>query len=268
VTPEPVLSIRGLTVSYGAVTAVENVDLSIAAGQLVGLIGPNGAGKTTLIDAITGFTPCIGNVHIGGVDITSWPPHRRSAAGLARTWQTAQLFDDLTVRENVAVATGRPSIRQVVTEALTGRPLPNQLVDDALRAVRIDALAQTSADRLTEGQRKLVGVARAFAGAPKVVCLDEPAAGLDRTESRELASHLGELVRGGVAMLLVDHDMDLVFSACHHVVVLDFGRVIAQGTPDKVANDPEVVAAYLGGGMSLEKPSSSEPDALDNRRQP
>jgi branched-chain amino acid transport system ATP-binding protein len=251
---EPTLRLDQLSVAYGAVRALQDVDLEIGRGALVGLIGPNGAGKTTLIDAVTGFTPANGTVRLEGEDVARWAPHRRAAAGLSRTWQGAELFDDLTVRENLMVATGRPKLSRLVKEGLSGRPVPNRAVDDALQLMRISHLAEIPADSLTEGQRKLVGVARAIASEPKVVCLDEPGAGLDRQESAELARHLQEIAARGVALLLVDHDMELVFAACTHVVVLDFGQVIARGTPDSVRADPAVMKAYLGGGPSLDAP--------------
>jgi branched-chain amino acid transport system ATP-binding protein len=250
----PVLKLDQLSVAYGAVRALQDVDLEIAHGSLVGLIGPNGAGKTTLIDAVTGFTSAAGTVLLEGRDIARWPPHKRAAAGLSRTWQGAELFEDLTVRENLIVATGRPSLGRLVKEGISGRPVPNPAVDDALEIMRITHLANTPADSLTEGQRKLVGVARAMASTPTVVCLDEPGAGLDRRESAELARHLQEIAAEGVALLLVDHDMELVFAACTSVVVLDFGRVIARGSPDVVRNDAAVMKAYLGGGPSLDGP--------------
>jgi branched-chain amino acid transport system ATP-binding protein len=254
VTEAPVLEIRELSVAYGAVKALTAVDLDVGPGELVGLIGPNGAGKTTLIDAVTGFTSYQGTVRVAGKDLAGWAPHRRSRSGLTRTWQSADLFDDLTVRENVAVAAGRPKLGAVFKEAVTGRPVKREGVEQTLEIMRLQELADRPSDELTEGQRKLVGVARAFAPGPRVVCLDEPGAGLDRDESRELSARLRELTRGGVAMLLVDHDMDLIFGACDRVVVLDFGKVIARGTPAQVRENPAVVKAYLGGGPTLDVP--------------
>jgi branched-chain amino acid transport system ATP-binding protein len=252
VSDAPVLDLHDVSVAYGAVKALTDVDLDVGPGELVGLIGPNGAGKTTLIDAVTGFTPYTGTVRVGGTDIAGWAPHRRSGCGLTRTWQSADLFDDLTVRENIGVAAGRPKLRALIGEAATGRPVRRAGVEATLEIMRLQELADRPCDELTEGQRKLVGVARAFAPEPRVVCLDEPGAGLDRDESRELASHLRELSARGVAMLLVDHDMDLIFAACDRVVVLDFGKVIARGTPAEVRRNPAVIKAYLGGGPSLE----------------
>jgi branched-chain amino acid transport system ATP-binding protein len=221
-----VLRAERLSVSYGGVHALIEVDLSVEEGQLVGLIGPNGAGKTTFIDAVGGFTRSSGTVVLQGKDASRLPPHRRARRGLARTWQGADLFEDLTVRENLRVAGSE--------------------VESTLAELGIEHLADRSADQLSQGERKLVGVARALASRPRIVCLDEPAAGLDSTESRELGTRLRAVVENGTAMLLVDHDMGLVLSVCDHVVVLDFGKVIARGAPEQIRDDHIVIEAYLG----------------------
>ncbi len=232
----PVLKVSGLSVAFGGVHALSEVGLEVREGELVGLIGPNGAGKTTLIDAVTGFVPFTGQVELGGEDISSLPAYQRARRGLARTWQNTDLFDDLEVGENVAVAG-------------TGGH-PNQI----LGLVGLDWASETMPDQLSEGQRKLVGVARALAGGvggPRIICLDEPAAGLDRQESEELGRTLRDLADRGQTTLLIDHDMGLVLSICDRVVVLEFGRVIADGPPDTVRQDERVIAAYLGGGADL-----------------
>jgi branched-chain amino acid transport system ATP-binding protein len=241
-----VLRASGVSVRYGGLQALTDVELEVGRGQLVGLIGPNGAGKTTFIDAITGFTPMRGRVELDGADVSGLSPERRARAGLARTWQAAELFDELTVEENLAVAAGRTPLRQVVREILLGRSEESEPVRRALRLLELEELAGAKPDELTQGQRKLVGVARALAASPHVICLDEPAAGLDTAESEALGRHLRQVVASGTALLLVDHDMGLVLTVCDHVVVLDFGKVIARGTPEQVRRDPAVVRAYLG----------------------
>jgi branched-chain amino acid transport system ATP-binding protein len=253
---ESVLRTRGLSVRYGGVHALSDVDLEVGQGRLVGLIGPNGAGKTTFIDAVTGFARSSGTVELDGTDISRLRPHIRSGRGLVRTWQSIELFDGLTVAENVGVAAShRPGIALLADTLRPPRDL-GPAVATALSAVGLDHRAGTQAADLSQGERKLVGVARALAGGPRVVCLDEPAAGLDSRESRELGLRLRAVVDAGTSMLLVDHDMALVLDVCDTVVVLEFGRVIAAGTPEQVRNDPAVVAAYLGGAGSTRSEAS------------
>jgi len=225
-----VLRVNGLSVAFGGVHAINDVDIEVREGELVGLIGPNGAGKTTLVDAVTGFVRFTGTVELDGRDVGRMPPYQRARLGLGRTWQSTDLFDDLDVRENLTVADG------------TGE------VDAKLSLVGLDVAGEAMPGQLSQGQRKLVGIARALASNPRVLCLDEPAAGLDTNESQELGARLRELADRGQSTLLIDHDMGLVLSICDRVVVLEFGRVIADDAPDVVRRDPNVISAYLGGG--------------------
>jgi branched-chain amino acid transport system ATP-binding protein len=250
-----VLSVRNLSVSYGGVRALSEVDLDVGRGELVGLIGPNGAGKTTFIDAITGFTPYRGRVELAGADLVGLRPDARVRRGLARTWQSIELFDGLTVAENVAVGAAHTSVWTMLRETI-GRP--KGITGDALDALTVLGLAdraEAPATDLSQGERKLVGVARALSGKPSIICLDEPAAGLDSHESVQLGRRLRAITEAGVSMLLVDHDMALVLDICDTVVVLEFGNVIAAGTPDRVRTDPAVVAAYLGGAATALAPA-------------
>ena len=240
------LELEQLSVSYGGVKALVDVDLSVAEGQLVGLIGPNGAGKTTLIDAASGYTKSAGRVVLRGEDISSLQPHRRARRGLVRTWQSAELFDDISVYENLVVATGDQPWTQTLREVLGGRRQASEAADSALEAVGLAELRDSGPAEISQGQRKLVGVARALASAPAVVCLDEPAAGLDPQESMVLGRQLRALCESGVAMLLIDHDMGLVLSVCDYIFVLDFGKIIARGTPAEIRTDHSVIEAYLG----------------------
>ncbi len=245
-----VLRTTGLSVRFGGVRAVDEVDVAVAEGQLVGLIGPNGAGKTTFIDAVTGFVRYTGRAELDGHDLGGMPPHARARRGLARTWQSTELFDDLSVRENLRVAAARPSWLALAA-GLVGRPAGDAAATDAaLELLGIGALVEAMPSELTQGQRKLVGVARAIAMRPRLLCLDEPAAGLDTHESEELGRRLRQIADGGTATLLIDHDMGLVLTICDLIVVLEFGKVIAAGTPDEVRRDPLVVKAYLGGGVA------------------
>jgi ABC-type branched-subunit amino acid transport system ATPase component/ABC-type branched-subunit amino acid transport system permease subunit len=245
-----VLAVSALSVSFGGVKAVREVSLEVRDGELVGLIGPNGAGKTTLVDAMTGFVPFTGTVELDGADVSRLPAYERARKGLARTWQSTELFDDLDVAENLTVATPR-----------------GDAVSDAsatLALVGMDWAAEAMPAQLSAGQRKLVGVARALAARPHVLCLDEPAAGLDTTESTELGTTLRTLADQGQSMLLIEHDMGLVMSICDRVVVLEFGQVIADGPPEVVRADPRVIAAYLGDSAAAPAPETVSADQADS----
>jgi branched-chain amino acid transport system ATP-binding protein len=224
----------GVSVSFGGVKAVAGVDLEIEQGELVGLIGPNGAGKTTFIDAVTGFVRYQGSVELGGARLDGLPPHARARHGLARTWQTVELFDDLTIRENLTVAARGDDGASVAS------------VDAELELLDLTAVADAMPWELAQAERKRAGIGRALVARPRLLLLDEPAAGLDARQSRELGALLPGIAGSGTAVLLVDHDMGLVLSSCHRVVVLDAGTVIAQGPPAQIRGDERVVAAYLG----------------------
>jgi branched-chain amino acid transport system ATP-binding protein len=246
-----VLSARAISVSFGGVRAVVDVSLDVEPGQLVGLIGPNGAGKTTFIDAVTGFVPHGGAVSIDGGDVTRSPPHVRARRGLSRTWQATELFDDLTVRENLTVAARHPTLGETLKELFSKPVTRVDAVDEALERLSLDDLADAMPEELSQGQRKLVSVARALSARPKLLLLDEPAAGLDVHESAELGHQLREVVDQGIPMLLVDHDMGLVLGISDQLVVVESGVVIARGTPTEIRETPRVVEAYLGAAAQL-----------------
>jgi branched-chain amino acid transport system ATP-binding protein len=226
------LTVTGLTVLLTATAVVDDVSLTLDAGEVVGLIGPNGAGKTTLIDALTGFTASTGEVRLGGRPLDDLPAHARARRGLARTFQSLELFEDLSVAEHVRVAgetAGRGGDDATVLEVLELTQVADQLPA-----------------ALSHAQRKALALARALVTAPDVLLLDEPAAGLDGEERSALQRQLRRVAAEGVAVLLVDHDMGLVLDTCDRVVVLHQGAVLAQGRPDEVRSDPRVLAAYLG----------------------
>jgi branched-chain amino acid transport system ATP-binding protein len=254
----PLLQATGVTVTYGGVHANEGVDLAVEQGRFVGLIGANGAGKTTFVDAITGLASLsAGSVRFDGHDITSAPPEVRARRGLVRTFQALELFEDLTVRDNLLVACENPRWWSLPVDILRRKreATIEEQADWALARLGVEDLADRLPEDLSHGQRKIIGVARALAARPKLVLLDEPAAGLDAHESRDLSKILRGLLDDGISVFLIDHDMGLVLSVCDEIYVLDFGRLVAHGTPAEVRGDPAVIAAYLGD-------SEAEPHAL------
>lgn len=242
-----VLTTDGLTVRYGGVVAVDSVDISVEPGTLVGLIGPNGAGKTSLIDALTGYTPSTGSVRFLGEEIQGHSTHRRVHRGLSRTFQSLELFEDLTVRGNVAAASKGRDWLGLLPDLVGVKSRDEEShVEQALELLGLTDSQDRLPTAMSLGRRKLVAVARALATNPRLLLLDEPAAGLDSDESVRLGEQLREMVNPERSILLVDHDMGLVLGVCDHIHVLDFGAVIASGTPDEIRRDPRVIAAYLG----------------------
>jgi branched-chain amino acid transport system ATP-binding protein len=259
---ENVLEVENLTVKYGAVVAVNNVSLQVAGGSITGLIGPNGAGKTTFIDALSGFVASQGKVALRGRRISNLRPHMRQRLGVARTFQSLELFDDLSVIENLVASCYIPPWH-AVRDVVTGRPgQPPQFVEHLLDLLNLRRYRDERVNNLSHGHRKIVSIARAMASQPSVLLLDEPAAGLDSGESRWFGEQLRSVVRSGISVLLVEHDMDLVLSSCDYLYVLDFGTLIAQGSADQVSRDPKVIAAYLGGpAVAADKASQEEQQA-------
>ena len=243
---EPQLSVRGITVRFGGHVALSEVDLDAAPGAITGLIGPNGAGKTTLFNVVCGLLrPTRGVVQLGGRDVTRLPPYKRGRAGLARTFQRLELFTLLTVRGNIRVAAdiyrGHHRDRSVD---------PNRVADEIIERVGLQSVADVRVDQLPTGQARLVELGRALAARPRVVLLDEPASGQDDNETEAFGRLLIELAEEGLTVVLVEHDVQLVFRVCSTVHVLDFGRQLAVGTPAEIQRDERVIAAYLGTGVA------------------
>jgi branched-chain amino acid transport system ATP-binding protein len=236
------LEVEDLVVKFGGITAVNRASFTADRGVITGLIGPNGAGKTTCFNVITGLEhPTDGRVRYDGKRINSWPVHRRSRHGIGRTFQRLEAFGSLSVRDNVRVA------REIHAGPLDWLRSTNHLeVDELLDRVGIGDYAQERADSIPTGTARLLELARCLASDPTLLLLDEPSSGLDETETGAFGDLLKELAGEGIAILIVEHDMDLVMSVCDDIHVLDFGRIIASGTPAKVRGDVAVQRAYLG----------------------
>ncbi|WP_433359779.1 ABC transporter permease subunit [Streptosporangium sp. CA-115845] len=247
--PERGLRVDGLRVVFGGVVAVADANFEVRPGRVHGLIGPNGAGKTTVIDAVTGFVAATGgSVRLGETDITGWSARQIAEAGLGRSFQSVELFDDLTIRENLAVACDRWTPWRYVTDFL--RPGRIRLTGPALAAAHEFDLhneLDLKPAELSMGRRRVAAIARAVAASPSVLMLDEPAAGLSDAEAEHLATLIRRLAADwGMGVVLVEHNIDMVLAACDEVTVLTAGSVLVSGRPDEVRNDPRVLEAYLG----------------------
>ena len=243
---------EALTVRFGGLTAVDGVSLEAPRGRITALIGPNGAGKTTTFNACTGLlAPSSGRVLLDGADVSGLPPQVRARRGLGRTFQRMELFDSLSVRENVALGReGRFADKRPWNHLLSRRAERDVVAlsaDEAMEMCGIGALSSRRPVDLSTGQRRLVELARVVAGGFDMLLLDEPSSGLDKTETRGFAGVLRDLVQQrGVGILIVEHDMSLVLGTCGYIYVLDFGKPIFQGTAQEVASSELVRAAYLG----------------------
>jgi branched-chain amino acid transport system ATP-binding protein len=248
--------VREVVVRFGGIAAIGGASLTLAAGEVLGLIGPNGAGKTTMFDVISGIRPPQqGRVLMDGVDVTAWSPIRRARAGMSRTFQVVQMFGWLSVLDNVAAALdwqggGGGFLADLVASPTRARRQRErrERAMDALEGCGLGAVADQPAGSLPIGLARMVELARATVGNPRVLLLDEPTSGLDALEAGRLAERIAAIsAEEDCGVLLVEHDMDFLMRQCGRVAVLDLGEILAEGTPDEVRADPAVRAAYLGG---------------------
>lgn len=251
---DTVLSVRGVRKLYGGLVAADDVSFDVKRGEIFGLIGPNGAGKTTMFDLVAGSAvPTAGSIRLGDRDVTSEPAHRRIHRGLARTFQIPKPFPELSLLENVLIARQDQTGEQLLMNFL--RPgkvraeeaLAREKALELLDFLMLGRLAHEQARVLSGGQRKLLELARVMMADPRIILLDEPAAGVNATLLETIIDRIKAINARGVTFLLIEHNIDMVSRLCHRVLVMANGQRLTEGTPDEVARNPRVIEAYLGG---------------------
>ncbi|MFY0545848.1 ABC transporter ATP-binding protein [Brevibacillus sp. H7] len=254
-----VLNVEGVTMQFGGLQALSQVDVSIARGEIRAIIGPNGSGKTTFFNVVTGvYRPTFGKILLQGEDVTGLAPHHIHAKGIARTFQNIRLFKDLTVLENVLIAMNRQAampLFHILFRTPTFRRREGQVREAALHSLEQLGILQHAEDlagSLPYGKQRLLEIARAIASQPQLLILDEPTAGMNDSESEELKQRIFALRDKGLTIVLVEHDMRFVMSLSDRITVLDSGRKIAEGKPGEIQRDPAVIKAYLGGEADVE----------------
>ena len=249
------LEIEGLSKYFGGLEAVSSVDVSVRAGEKLGLIGPNGAGKTTFFNLVSGtIKPTKGKVTFEGRDITGKSPHYIAGKGIVRTFQGINIFPDFTVLENVVLSCHlRPGVGLLETVLKTSgsRRKEKAILERShaiLELAALDRLANAEAKNLAHGHKRILGIAIALAAEPKLLLLDEPLGGMNAVEVSETMALIDRLWRNGITILLIEHNMRATMNLCQRIVVLNFGSKIAEGTPDEIKANPDVIRAYLGAG--------------------
>ncbi len=252
------LTLQNITIKFGGLTAVNEVTAAIETGVIFGLIGPNGAGKTTLFNIISGvYAPTSGTVLFNDQNITGLPPYKINALGISRTYQNINLFSKMSVLENVMVGCHTQSDSGIFASVL--RTKAQQIEENTIKRKSIEILefmnladkVNYTASNLSYGEQRRLEIARALASAPKMLLLDEPAAGMNGREKEELSETIRKINAKGITILLVEHDMKLVMNVTHQICVLNYGKKIAFGDPEQIQKDENVIAAYLGGGIDV-----------------